>query len=244
MVTPMATTSNQGIEPLRIAADDLPVLYEDDEEGELGESNPHVCTDRILHICLLAHLADRPGYRVFSNMNLYYLPEGARGVPKRPYVSPDTMVVVPFQPLGENIASYQIGKDGPVPALTIEVLSERSAQQRDLAEKAILYAKLGVLEYILVDSTGRFLPQKLLLKKLQPDQSWLDMRDSDGGVTSKLGFRLGFDAAGRLQVVDSASGRAYVRPTEAEQKMREAEQKVRELEAELVRLRQAMEKKA
>ena len=99
----------------------------------------------------------------------------------------------------------------------------------------ILYAKVGVLEYILVDRTGRFLPGKLLLKRLQPDQSWVDVRDNDGGVTSRLGFRLLFDSADRLQVLDAQTGRAYVRPTEAEQR-------VRELEAELTRLRQAMEK--
>jgi Uma2 family endonuclease len=231
----MATPTARELDPVPIAADGLPILYEDDEEGDLGESNPHVSIDEILHICLQAHFASLPQYRVFSNMNLYYRPKGWRG--RTPYVSPDTMVVVPFQPPDENVASYQIGKDGPAPELTIEVLSERSAQQRDLAEKSILYAKLGVLEYILVDSTGRFLPEKLLLKKLQPDESWQDMQDGDGGVTSRLNFCLRFDAVGRLQVLDAFSGRAYVRPTEAEQR-------VRELEEEIARLRKDSEKKA
>ncbi len=229
MATPTGRVSKQDAEPLYI--DGLPILYEDDEEGDLGESNPHVTTDEILHICLLAHFANRQGYRVFSNMNLYYQPPRKK-LRRVPYVSPDTMVVVPFQPLGENVTSYEIDRDGPAPELTVEVLSERSAQQRDLKEKTIVYAKLGIPEYILVDATGRFLPQKLLLKRLQEDQSWKDEKDNDGGVTSKLGFRLVFDSTDQLQVVNTATGRTYVRPTEAERR-------VRELEAELARLRQA-----
>jgi hypothetical protein len=50
----------------------LPILYEDDKEADLGESNPHVISDEILHVCLKAHLARRPEYQVFSNMNFYY----------------------------------------------------------------------------------------------------------------------------------------------------------------------------
>jgi hypothetical protein len=83
-----------------------------------------------------------------------------------------------------------------------------------------------VSEYILIDISGRFLPQRLLLKRLQLDKSWKDEQDSDGGVTSHLGFRLIIDKDHRLRVIDAASGKAYIRPDEAEQR-------VRELEAEL-----------
>jgi len=146
-------------------------------------------------------------------------------------------LVKPFYPLSEDVSSYEVGKDGPAPELTIEVLSERSAQQRDLAEKLTVYAKLGVKEYFLVDPSGRFLAQKLLLKRLQPDKTWSDEQDDDGGLSSAFGFRLTLDSAGRVQVQDAATGRAYVRPTEAEQR-------VRDLEAEVARLRQALEKKS
>ncbi len=247
MASPPNLTANLGVEASPVsAADDLPILYEDDKESDLGESNPHVIADEILHVGLTAHLANRPEYRVYSNMNLYYQDVDSVEVGPLPYVSPDTMIVVPSQPLDAAIRSYQVGRDGPVPVLTVEVLSERSHEQRDLDEKVILYAKLGVAEYILVDVTGRFLPQRLLLKRLQADQTWKDEQDPDGGVTSQLGFRLIIEQDGLLRVLDARTGRPYVRPLEAEQRVRELEAdnaRIRELEAENARLRQQLQER-
>ena len=105
-----------------------------------------------------------------------------------------------------------------------------------LDEKVILYAKLEIAEYIMVDLSGEYLPEKLLLKRLQPDGTWKDERDGDGGVTSLLGFRLIIDLDGMLSVVDTETRRRYVRP-------REAQERLRELEAELERLRRSAEEK-
>jgi Uma2 family endonuclease len=218
----------------------MPLLYEDDQEGDMGESNLHEITNGILRIGLEAHFAGKPQYRVFSNLNLYYSPHDPKA-----YVSPDAMIVVPFAPLGADPKSYRIGKDGPAPILTAEILSERSAQQKDLEEKVAVYALLGVAEYILVDTSGTYLPQRLLLKRLQTDKSWEDIQDPDGGITSQLGFRLVIDVDNQLRVLDLGTGRRYVRPNEAEaeaQKRRQAEERIRQLEAELARLRQQMQK--
>ena len=185
---------------------------------------------------------------MFSNMNLYYHPRDPKA-----YVSPDTMLVEPFRELGEAVSSYRIGVDGPAPKLTLEVLSARTAQQRDLDEKVIVYAKLGVQEYILVDVTGVYLPERLLLKRLQPDGTWKDEQDPDGGVTSQLGFRLIIDndggcACSMLQPVSVMLGpmkrqgsgarrqAGERRQSEAEAR-RQAEERIRALEAELRRLR-------
>ena len=216
--------------PQPILYRDLPLLYEDEEEPDLGETNPHVIAEEIIRNGLKAHLVGQPSLRVFSNMNLYYSPQDLRA-----YVSPDTMVV-PCQ-AGYEISSYRIGKDGPAPILVAEILSERSAQQRDLSEKVELYAHLGVAEYILADVTGKFLPQRLLLKRLQPDQTWKDEQDPDGGITSQLGFRLVTEPDGLLRVLDAVTGKRYIRPEEAETRRRQAEERIRELEAELARLR-------
>jgi hypothetical protein len=59
------------------------------------------------------------------------------------------------------------------------------------------------------------LPQRLLLKRLENDGNWTDFQDADGGVTSRLGFRLRIENDGRLRVVNSDSGQAYPRPDEA-----------------------------
>ena len=125
-------------------------------------------------------------------MNLYYRegpPHPTTG--SQPYVSPDAMVV-------QAVPGRWTNRSPPTPSAktarphcsTAEVLSERSAQQRDLRKRCVVYARLGVPEYILVDVTRQVLPERLLLKRLQKDGTYQDERDPDGGVTSKLGFRV------------------------------------------------------
>ena len=221
MVNHVMPMLDAGFAPVRALPDGMPILYEDEEEGDMGESNLHVKNDEILHVCVKAHLSIyHPKLQAYSNMNLYYLP----GPPHPqtgalPYVSPDHMIVGPPRPLPEDIKSYTIGRHGPVPVQTGEILSQRSAQQRDLAEKMVVYAMLRVEEYILVDETGQHLREMLLLKRLQGDGSYRDERDPDGGVTSKLGFRLVMEEDG-LHVIDQATRRRYVRPLDAERRLR------------------------
>jgi Tfp pilus assembly protein FimV len=126
------------------------------------------------------------------------------------------MVVKPAKDLGDEVTSYRVGRDGPPPELAAEVLSKRSAQQQDMTNKPDVYSFIGVAEFILIDVTGKFLPQRLLLKRLEKDGSWTDLQDADGGVTSRLGFCLRIDDDARLRVVNRETGQAYPRPDEAE----------------------------
>lgn len=216
MSTALSRPKPAALDPTVFYVNGWPILYEDDMEVDLGETNWHVDTDEILHTGLEAHFANRPSYRVFSNMNLYYQPHDSQEISPLPYVSPDDMVVVPTRKLGKRVSSYYVGKDGPAPLMTAEALSERSARQRDLDAKADLYADLGVAEYVLIDVTGRFLKARLVLLRLQPDRSWKEEQDPDGGITSRLGFRLIVEDDGRLRVLDATTGRPYLRPSEAE----------------------------
>jgi len=203
----------------------------------MGEANLHVLWTQTLHYGLMAHLAYRPELRVYSNMNLYY--RDAPLHPKtrsRPYVSPDVMVVEPFTPLPDDLVSYTIGREGPAPLLASEVLSERSTQQRDLKEKLPLYARLGVKEYVQADPVGRFLPQRLVIHRLQTDGSWLTARDPDGGITSDLQFRVILESNNQLRLQNTVTGRLYVRPEEADLR-------VREMEAELANLKKSRRRK-
>lgn len=195
-----------------VIAIDLPVIYEDEGQEEMGEADPHFESIAILRYGLKAHLSDHPQYRVFSDLNLYY-----HRLDPNAYVSPDEMVVCPARDLGEQVTSYLLHRDGPAPLLTIEVLSRRSHQQQDTSNKPDIYARMGVAEYILVDAGGQFLPQRLLLKRIQPDGQWIDEQDADGGVTSGLGFRLIIDDKGQLRVLNAKTGEPYARPDEAEQ---------------------------
>ncbi len=196
----------------------IPLLYEDQENQEMGEGTLHTRSIDIVLPAVEVHLEERrPELRVYSNLNMYYPPQPGE-TPSRswPNVAPDLMVVEPYQPIPKELSSYTIGQDGPVPLLTMEFLSESTAEDRDLEDKLKIFAMLGVAEYILVDSTGEILPQRLLLRRLQPDGSWKDEQDSDGGVTSILGFRIILEEDGYLRVVDAASGRKYLRPKEGE----------------------------
>ncbi len=208
-----------------VIAIDMPVMYEDEGQDEMGEADEHTGADFILTIGLRAHLAKRPELRVFSNLNCYY-----HRLDNLAYVSPDVMVVQPTRPLTDRIRSYRIGRDGPAPMLTVEILSQRSFQQQDLTTKPIIYAELGVAEYILVDPSGDYLDRRLVLRRLLDGETWQEEQDADGGVTSVLGFRVLLEADGLPRVVDVATGRRYLRPQEAEavaEQAREEKEKAR-----------------
>jgi Uma2 family endonuclease len=228
-----------------VIADDMPVMYEDEGQDELGESLPHTKADHILSLAIEEDLSTQPHYQVFSNLNVYYHPTDPRA-----YVSPDVMVAQPFRPLPPDLPSYRIGREGPAPVLVIEILSRRSFQQQDLNNKPDIYARLGVAEYILLDGSGAFLPERLLLKRRVDDETWVDEQDADGGVTSRLGFRIVLEDDNLPRVI-ARDGRRYMRPNETHPALaaaqavaraeaearRQAEDRVRALEAELARLR-------
>jgi Uma2 family endonuclease len=234
------------------ALDDIPIMYEDEDEGEMGESNLHRTTGEILHVCIRAHLKDDHRLQAFANMNVYYREEPKHERTRSaPYISPDVMIVAPFARLPENQVSYKIGRDGPAPLTTMEALSERTAEQRDLDDKIIICARLGVAEYILVDPPGEYLPERLLLKRLQPNGTYRDEQDADGGITSVLGFRIVLDADGKVRVINARTGWAYIRPDEADdvarlrleeaERRRAAEEALRAAEAELHALRMQLQ---
>jgi hypothetical protein len=225
--------------PVTYTADGWPILYEDEELDEMGEANPHVAWDEILHVGVKAHLRKyHPECRAYSNMNLYYRdgPLHPRtGSP--PYVSPDLMIVRPYEPLPESQVSYKIERDGPAPLAAGEILSKRSGQQKDLNEKFGLYAHMKIGEYLVLDPMGMFLDHPLLLKRLQRNGRWKDVIDADGGVTSRLGFRVVMREDG-LYVVDANTGIDDVRPDDAQaiaEKLEAAQERIRRLEAELAK---------
>ncbi len=213
----------------RLEPKGMPLLF-GDEDFEMGESTIHTITANILLFGLGFHFAALAGYRVFGNLNLYYSAEDPAE-----YVSPDVMVVKLPRPLPVQLASYRIGPQMPAPVLVAEVLSFRTWQQGDLSRKPIIYSELGVEEYIVTDVTGEMLEQRLLILRRQKDGSWRDEQDADGGVTSRLGFRVVIEGDGQLRVIDVRTGDPYARPEEAQ-----AERiRVRALEQELARLRGA-----
>jgi Uma2 family endonuclease len=253
MTTPIHPTIEAGPTPLAptlrktapatlpIIAVDLPVMYEDEGQDEMGESEPHTDADHILSMALKEHLRGQPLYRVYSNLNVYYHP-----IDRRAYVSPDVMVIHSPQPLPEGLTSYRIGEDGPPPILAVEILSRRSFQQQDLTNKPDIYASLGVAEYILVDGSGAFMPELVLLKRRLDERTMEDEQDADGGVTSRLGFRVIVEDDNRPRVIEARSGRRYLRPDEAHAAVEQAQAAVEQarVEAEQAKAAAAAEAEA
>ena len=107
-----------------IAVANLPEIYEDDGQDEMGDSAPHTDAIDILFFGIKAHLSRQPHWHVFKNLNVYYHPTKPAA-----YVSPDVMVVSPWTRI-ESATSYRIDVDGPAPILAIEVLSRRTECSR------------------------------------------------------------------------------------------------------------------
>jgi Putative restriction endonuclease len=222
-----------------IIAIDIPIMYEDEGQETMGDADIHTQTIDNLKPGVIAHLAARADLRVFADINTYY-----HRVDRWAYFSADLMAAAPSETLPERPTSYRIGVSGPAPVLAIEVLSRRSFQQQDLTNKPVLYSELGIAEYILVDVTGEFLPERLLLRRLQNDGAWSVLQDPDGGVTSRLGFRIVIEDDGHVRVIDHATGKRYLRLKEGQPsadalatELQARDERIRVLEAELTRLR-------
>src|SRR5262249_54369695 len=218
----------------------LPVLHED-EGPKMGDSSLHTRTCDILYYGVKFHLADQARFRVFRDLNVYYAADDPSA-----YVSPDIFFVKAKRSLPQEVSSYRIGRDGPAPRVVIEALSPRTYQEGDLTDKPVLYAALGVEEYILVDVTGELLKERLLLLRRQTNGKWKSEQDADGGVTSRFGFRVIIDADGQVRVLNAKTGKPYARPDQAQQAVEERDEahaRVRQLEQELARLRDRKRKK-
>lgn len=216
------------LDPLPLDSAGLPLMYEDEGMEDMGDSDIHTRTGDILLLGTESHLSPRPEYQVFWNLDLHYSLDD-----KKAYVSPDLMIVKLRKHL-KSPNSYRIGRDGPVPACVTEVLSKRSQQQRDRTAKPVLYARLKIPEYILVDPFAQFMKQTFLLKRLRRNGTYEDCVDADGGVTSRLGFRLVLEDDGLIRVVNAQTGVGYPRPRETQQIAAERDEAERRAEAEAV----------
>ena len=174
----------------------MPLLYEDDEEGGHGRSqHPYrlgghrlvrregsPCATRQQLPCLLQFepvlLRDGPQSLRLSRHD----GRRARGHWRR---------------ISRPIAS---ATTAPPPCWWAKCLSERTAQQGDLREKLRIYALLGIREYILIDVTGEYLPQRLLLKRLRRNRTWKDEQDARWRHHKQIGLphdpRHGWPVAG------------------------------------------------
>lgn len=143
--------------------------------------------------------------------------------------------------------SFDARKEGAVPSLIIEVVSPRDTRIRraDVETKVKIYERVGIQEYVIVDSTRRDRRFRLLGYRLGEAGRYLPIeQDADGrllSTTTGLSFQVAPDG-NRVLVFEHPGGRQLLNLQEAgEWAKREAEARL-QAEAEIARLQAELER--
>jgi Uma2 family endonuclease len=202
------------------------VHYPESDGRPLAETE--VQLDEIVYLreALQERFREMPDVYVGCDMCFYYVP----GQP-RFFVAPDIFVVfgVPKLRNGERRRTYKLWEEGQAPRIVIEVTSD-STQDEDLETKKNLYERIGVQEYFLHDPLGDYLEPKLQGFQLAAGRYERMEPGKDGSLMSRgTGLILRPENEG-LQLIDAASGRAFLRTAEKDDE-------IAHLRSELDRLR-------
>src|SRR6266542_604756 len=214
-------TVRNGVNPASDA-----VIYPEQDEEPVGESDLHMIALAYLVSVLKQLFAAAHDVFVAGDMFLYY----QEGTPAA-RVAPDVMVIrgVPNHPR----PSYKLWEERQIPCFVMEVLSP-SSWPDDLEGKRALYARLGVREYVVFDSTGELLDPALVRFRLT-DRSEYVRTDGTSLESAELGLRFAVED-GRVRAYDLATSEAYGYYEEERQAREAAEAEVARLRAELQRL--------
>ena len=120
--------------------DDIAYYYDfhPTEEDMMGETSVHATLVHYL-VEVLTWLFHDQVCAIYENLNFYQ----STNTHEYP-LAPDIAVIkgVPFR----HLRSWKVGKSGPAPHVVFEVASEET-WNRDLDEKPLEYARMGVQEY-------------------------------------------------------------------------------------------------
>jgi Uma2 family endonuclease len=205
------------------------VFYPESDGQPMGETELH--RDEIVYLieAFKERFQEEPDVYVGGNLFLYY----RQGDPKA-VICPDVMVVrgVPKLPLRRT---FRLWEEGEAPCLVVEVSSD-STQGNDVAGKKALYGRLGIEEYFLYDPLALRNPP-IQGFRLEDDGRYRPVDpEPDGSLASHITgvtFRLEGE---RVRVVDTATGRHFLRDAEKNAKMKALEAEVARLRRELGRL--------
>jgi len=195
----------------------------------MAETDVHIDALLYLREALKDYFRDAPQVYVAGNMLLYY----EEGNPAA-CVAPDVFVVQGVAKRERR--TYKLWEEGQPPAVVFEITS-RGSRLEDLGTKRVVYAMLGVREYFLYDPLGEYLRPPLQGYRLQEGEYQRLLPGGEGELVSQvLGVELRVEA-GRLRVIDPATGERLLTPAEAQAARRAAEAELERLRAELARLR-------
>ena len=205
------------------------VDYPETDGKPMAETDVHIDALLYLREALKDYFRDAPQVYVAGNMLLYY----EEGNPTA-CVAPDVFVVQGVAKRERR--TYKLWEEGQPPAVVFEITS-RGSRLEDLGTKRVVYAMLGVREYFLYDPLGEYLRPPLQGYRLQEGEYQRLLPGGEGELVSQvLGVELRVEA-GRLRVIDPATGERLLTPAEAQAARRAAEAELERLRAELARLR-------
>ena len=206
-------------------------LYPETDEEMMPLSDTGRAEMWRLWTTLDAAFATDPEVYVSSDLFIYY----REGDPSA-RVAPDVFVVRGVPKLPPRRV-YLLWREGVVPCFALEIASV-DTWRPDLREKRVLYASLGVSEYVRYDPEGVGMPVPVIGERLVEGRYRPMAVDAEGAVLSDaLGLRLQL-VAGQLEVFDRRTGAQLLDPTRA----LEAETAARRAaEAEVARLRALLE---
>ena len=201
------------------------------EEDVMGETSVHAALVHYL-VEVLTWLFRDQVCAIYENLNFYHTPD-----PKEYPQEPDIAVIkgVPFR----HLRSWKVGKSGPAPQVVFEIASEET-WNRDLDEKPMRYAQMGVQEYFAYDPyeppLRRDSSQHLFGWQL--DQGRREMKEMPGGPGGRL-WSVQLESflvpEGEVLRLYDRYGQLRLTQAEAEAEARRAEAKRADLLAEKLR---------
>lgn len=213
--------------------------YPESDGKPMGETDRHIQAIIRHREILLQYFAGQQVY-VSGNLLVYY----EQGNPRK-FVVPDTFVAKGLEQRERR--TFKTWVERKVPDVVIETTS-RKTRRKDLIEKPVLYAKLGVKEYFLFDPDSEYLDPPLQGYRAALDGFEPMISDENEGLVShELGLRLiaedGLIQFYRLDTGGRLLTHAESREDEAEAR-EAAEARAEAAEAEVARLRKELARRS
>ena len=208
------------------------------EEDLMGETSVHA---KLVHYLMevLNWLFRGQVCAIYENLNFYQTSN-----PKEYPLAPDIAVIKGIE--FKHVRSWRVGKTGPAPQVVFEIASEET-WNKDLDEKPMKYALMGVKEYFAYDPNepplGKHASRRLFGWQLDKGRREMPM-NTDGRLWSPhldsflipdMDYLRLFDRNGQLRLTEAEAEaearKAEARRAEAEAEARRAETRRAETEA-------------
>ena len=198
----------------------------------MGETDFH--RDLMIDLIKALEIHFQPRTDVYVSGNILMLYEEDE---PNSHVSPDVLIAldIPRHPR-EN---YKVWEEGKAPDLVIEVTS-KTTRLRDTGVKKGLYEALGVNEYILFDPRNEYLKPRFQVYRLDGELYVRALVSESTGYRSEatgLEFRV---VEGQLRVLDLATGRLLLSPSEQAARAEQEAARAQLLEQELAALKKRL----